>query len=281
MPPLRSVLAGAAARLEAAGVASPRVDAELLAAHVLGIRRSALLTAPDPDDDAVAALDALVVRRAAREPLQHLLGSAVLGPVEVAVGPGVFVPRPETELLFEWGVQVLRGRTAPLVVDLCTGTGALALAIAATRPDARVHAVEVDPDALTWARRNTEGTGVVLHHADVTDPAALADVTEPAPGTVDLVVANPPYVPEGTEVGPEVHHDPPRAVFAGDGGLAVVRPLVALAARLLRPGGHLGVEHDETHADAVAAVLVEAGFDQVATRDDLTGRPRFAVGTRS
>jgi release factor glutamine methyltransferase len=262
-------------------VASPRVDAELLAAHVLGVRRSGLLMAPDPTDDAVAAFDALVARRAAREPLQHLLGTAVLGPVEVAVGPGVFVPRPETELLHEWAVAVVADTPEPLVVDLCTGTGALALAVAASRPDARVHAVEVDPDALVWARRNTAGTAVVLHQADVTDPDALADVPALAPGTVDLVIANPPYVPEGTEVGPEVRHDPHRAVFAGDDGLAVVRPMVALAARLLRPGGHLGVEHDEGHADAVAAELVEAGFDQVATRDDLTGRPRFAVGLRS
>jgi release factor glutamine methyltransferase len=274
--PTRTRVADAAARLAQAGVESPRVDAELLAAHVLGVPRTRLVLAPELDDDAVAKLDALVARRAAREPLQHLVSSAVLGPVSVAVGPGVFVPRPETELLLAEAVAAVRGIGEPRIVDLCTGSGALALAIATARPDAEVHAVELDPGALAWARRNLEGSGVRLTAADVTDGATLATLE----GSVDVVVANPPYVPEGTAVAPEVDHDPHEAVFAGADGLAVIRPLATTAARLLREGGRVAVEHDESHAAAVREVLEEAGFAGVATRTDLTGRPRVAVGTR-
>jgi release factor glutamine methyltransferase len=257
-------------------VSSPRVDAELLLAHVLRVPRSRRPLAPPPDAAAVEEFDTALARRAAREPLQHIVGTAPFRTVEVAVGPGVFVPRPETELLLGEAVSALRRIGAPRVVDLCTGSGALALAIATARPDAEVHAVELDPDALAWARRNLEGSGVALTAADVTDPATLATLE----GTVDVVVANPPYVPEGTAVAPEVDHDPHDAVFAGPDGLAVIRPLAGTAARLLRPGGRVAVEHDESHAPAVREVLEGAGFTDVATRDDLAGRPRVAVGTR-
>lgn len=274
--PTRTRVAEAAGRLAAAGVESPRVDAELLAAHVLGLPRTRLVLAPDLDEDAEARLDALVARRVAREPLQHLLSSAVLGPVSVAVGPGVFVPRPETEMLLGEAAVAVRGIGEPRIVDLCTGSGALALAIATTRPDAEVHAVELDPGALAWARRNLEGSGVRLTAADVTDTATLATLE----GTVDLVVANPPYVPEGTSVPPEVDHDPHEAVFAGPDGLAVIGPLATTAARLLRDGGRVALEHDESHADRVRELLGGAGFVDVATRADLAGRPRMTVGVR-
>ena len=277
MTSTRVRVAAAAARLADAGVASPRVDAELLAAHVLGVPRTRLVLAPDLDDESSRSFDALVDRRVAREPLQHLVGSAVLGPVSVAVGPGVFVPRPETELLLTEAVAAVRGLSAPRVVDLCTGSGALALAIATARPDAEVHAVEADPDAVAWARHNLAGSGVHLAEADVTGTATLATLE----GLVDLVVANPPYVPEGTAVGPEVGHDPAGAVFAGADGLAVIRPLAATAARLLRPGGRVAVEHDESHPAEVCALLEAAGFTGVGTRSDLAGRPRAAVGTRA
>jgi release factor glutamine methyltransferase len=272
----RTRVVDATARLAEAGVESPRVDAELLAAYVLGVPRTRLVLAPELDDEAAARLDALVTRRAAREPLQHLLTSAVLGPVSVAVGPGVFVPRPETELLLTEGVAALRGLAEPRAVDLCTGSGALALALATARPDAEVHAVELDEGALAWARRNLSGSTVRLTGADVTHPDTLATLE----GIVDVVVANPPYVPEGTEVGPEVDHDPHEAVFGGPDGLAVIRPLADTAARLLRDGGRVAVEHDESHAPAVRDVLTDAGFADVTTRADLAGRPRVAVGTR-
>ncbi len=273
----RTRVAAAARRLADAGVDSPRVDAELLAAHVLGVPRTRLVLAPDLDDEASRRLDELVERRAAREPLQHLVGSAVLGPVSVAVGPGVFVPRPETELLLTEGVASLRGTAVPVVVDLCTGSGALALALAVARPDARVWAVEVDPDALAWAARNLAGSGVELVEGDVTAPATLAELD----GTVDLLVANPPYVPADTPVSAEVGHDPAQAVFAGPDGLDVIRPLARTAARLLRPGGRLAVEHDESHAAEVLTVLADAGFTDRGTRVDLVGRPRVAVATRA
>jgi release factor glutamine methyltransferase len=273
----RTLVADVAARLAAAGVASPRVDAELLAAHVLGIPRGRLLLAGPLDEAQARALDALVARRAAREPLQHLLGTAVLGPVEVAVGPGVFVPRPETETLLVAALDLLGGRAHPVVVDLCTGSGALALAVARERPDADVHAVEAEADALSWAARNLAGSGVTLHPADVTAPGVLAELD----GAVDLVTCNPPYVPEGLAVPPEVHADPRRAVFAGPDGLAVIRPVAALARRLLRAGGALALEHDDSHPAAVREVLSGAGFTDVATYPDLAGRPRVATARRS
>jgi release factor glutamine methyltransferase len=252
------------------------VDAELLLAHVLGIPRGRLLLADPPDDGQVQALDALVARRAAREPLQHLVGTAVLGRVEVAVGPGVFVPRPETETLLERALGLLTG-PAPVVVDLCTGTGALALAIAHERPGATVHAVEVDPGALPWTRRNLAGSRVELHEADVTAAGVLAELT----GVVDLVTCNPPYVPDGLAVPPEVDADPRGAVFAGPDGLAVIRPVADLAHRLLRAGGAVALEHDDSHPVAVRDVLAGAGFTGVTTHPDLAGRPRVATAHRS
>jgi len=263
--------------LATAGVASARHDAEALAAHVAGVERGRLLLAPSLDVPAAAVYGGLVARRVAREPLQHVLGTAVLGPVDVAVGPGVFVPRPETELLVEWGSAAIRDVREPLVVDLCTGSAAIALAVASARPDARVHAVDIDPAALSWARRNVDRhrAAVTLHGADVREPGLLAALA----GSVDLVLCNPPYVPDGTPVPAEVRRDPPAAVFGGADGLDVIRAVVVASARLLRPGGWVGVEHDDTHGDAVPALLRTALTDVNAHRD-LSGRPRFATARR-
>jgi len=275
----RDALDGAERALAAAGVPSPRVDAELLAAHVLRVPRARLLALGElpPDPAAHARYRELVARRVTRVPLQYLLGTAPMGPVDVAVGPGVFVPRLETELLLEWGLRALVGLTKPLVVDLCTGSGALAAGVAASRPDAEVHAVELDPDALRWAGANL-GDRVRLVEGDVTDPELLPELR----GRVDLVLANPPYVPEGTPVPPEVaDYDPPGAVFAGPDGLAVIRPLTVLAIRLLRPGGALAVEHDDSHAIAAPAVLSgHPELTDVVEHADLAGRPRFVTGSR-
>ena len=271
--------------LAAAGVASPRVDAELLAAHVVGVPRGRLVMVPLVDEPVLERYRALVARRAAREPLQHLLGTAVLGPVTVAVGPGVFTPRPETELLLEWGLKAIADVTSPLVVDLCTGSGALALAVAASRPDATVHAVEADPGALSWAARNIAahadagGTPVVLHAADVRWPDLLPELES----RVDLVLCNPPYVPDGTPVPPEVaDFDPPGAVFGGPDGLEIIRAVVTASAALLRHGGGLAIEHDDTHADAVPALLRRRRvLTDVQEHRDLAGRPRFASARRA
>jgi release factor glutamine methyltransferase len=180
-------------------------------------------------------------------------------------------------LLVDWGLARLRGLAAPTVVDLCAGTGAIALSVAQENPGARVYAVENSPAALPWLYRNA-GAEITVVEGDVTDPALLSRLD----GTVDLVLCNPPYVPDGTPVPPEVgEYDPHAAVFAGPDGLAVIRPVIARAAGLLRPRGWLGVEHDDRHRDAVPALLRAAGaYTDVADHDDLAGRPRFATARR-
>ena len=283
--PLRLALLEAERTLTAAGVPSPRVDAEVLAAHVVGVPRGRLMMAPLVDPSVVESYQRLVARRAAREPLQHVLGSAVLGPVAVAVGPGVFTPRPETELLLDWGLKALAGTPSPLVVDLCTGSGALALAVSAARPDAEVHAVEADPAALSWAGRNVSahvaagGSPVVLHAADVRWPDLLPELES----RCDLVLCNPPYVPDGTPVPPEVADwDPPGAVFGGPDGLEIIRAVVGAAAALLRHDGRLAIEHDDTHGEAVPELLRRRRvLTDVEEHRDLAGRPRYATARRT
>lgn len=281
--PLRLAILEAERMLAAAGVDSPRVDAELLAAHVLGVERSRLPLIPLVDPPVVDALHKVVRQRATRVPLQHITGWAHLGGVDVEVGPGVFIPRPETELMLEWGLSTVESKD-PVVVDLCTGSGALALAAAHRLPHASVHAVERDTTALAWARRNAEAraaagdTPITLHAGDVTAPDVLADLD----GQVDLVLCNPPYVPDGTEVQPEVaEHDPRHAVFGGPDGLEVIRHVVALAARLLKPGGHVAIEHDDTQGIIVPALLsTRRVLTDVADHRDLAWRPRFATARR-
>ncbi|HLU45168.1 MAG TPA: peptide chain release factor N(5)-glutamine methyltransferase [Natronosporangium sp.] len=278
-----ALVAEAARVLAAAGVASPRVDAELLAAHVLGVSRAQLVLMPDWDDAAKRRYRQLVAARAQRVPLQHLTGTAGFGHLELAVGPGVFVPRPETELLADWASRLVATLPGdPVVVDLASGSGALALEIAHRCPAARVVAVERSEAALVWLRRNAAARAaagdrpVTVVAADATDPAALGDLV----GQVAVVVCNPPYVPEGTPVPPEVaDHDPPEAVFAGPDGLAVIRPVVACAATLLRPGGWFGMEHDDTHGEVVPALL-RGRFTEVTDHPDLAGRPRYVTGRR-
>ncbi|WP_433556538.1 N5-glutamine methyltransferase family protein [Pseudonocardia xinjiangensis] len=282
--PLRLAILEAERTLAAAGIGSPRVDAELLAAHVVGVERGRLMLQPLVDPPVVDALRHLVERRAAREPLQHLLGTAVLGPVTVAVGPGVFTPRPETELLLEWGLHAIADIQSPLVVDLCTGSAALALGVAVSRPDAVVHAVEVDSVALTWAQRNISdhvsagGTPVTLHAADVRWTDLLLELES----HVDLVLCNPPYVPDGTPLPPEVvGWDPPDAVYGGPDGLEIIRAVIAASAGLLRYGGSLGIEHDDTHGEVVPALLRRRRvLTDVEEHLDLAGRPRFATARR-
>jgi release factor glutamine methyltransferase len=283
--PLRLAILEAERILTEAGVASPRVDAELLAAHVLGVERGRLPMVPLVDPPVVEAIGRLVAQRAERIPLQHLTGWAAMDGITVGVGPGVFIPRPETELLLEQGLKAISGVAEPVVVDLCTGSAALALAVAHARPDAVVHAVELDGRALAWARQNAEmcaqsgDAPIRLYAGDVADPELLTDLD----GTVDLVLCNPPYVPEGAVVPPEVAgHDPHQAVFAGADGLTVIRSVVAAAARLLRPGGTVIVEHDESHDESVPALFAARRvLGEVTEHNDLTGRPRFAVATRS
>lgn len=275
---VRQAVAAAADRLATAGIDSARVDAELLAAHVAGVDRGRLFIT-DPGDDFESRLSDLVDARVRRIPLQHIVGTAAFGPVTLAVGPGVFTPRPETEALLEWALAQ-RLPDAPVVVDLCTGSGALAVALARALPASTVVAVEDSPAALEYARRNVAGVQVDLRAADVTADGLLAEFD----GAVDLLVANPPYIPDGAHLDPEVaDHDPARALFGGPDGMAVIRPIVTHAVRLLRRGsGLIGIEHDDTTAAATVATFERTGaFGAVTPRRDLTGRPRFVTAVRA
>lgn len=274
MTPLREAIVAATATLARAGIDSARNDAELLAAHLAGTDRGrlALLDAPDPEF--FDRFDQAVSERARRTPLQHITGTAPFGPVLLHVGPGVFTPRPETEALLEWALAQSLPHDA-VILDLCTGSGALAIALASQRPGARVIAVDDDAVALDYAERNAANTTVRLVHGDATDAELLPELA----GSVDLVVANPPYIPAGAALEPEVvQHDPAHALFGGADGMAVIAPLVLCAAGWLKPGGLLAVEHDDTTSEATVRIIREAGgFGDVTAHRDLTGRPRFVT----
>ncbi|WP_125774389.1 peptide chain release factor N(5)-glutamine methyltransferase [Antribacter gilvus] len=287
-----SLVRRAAAELADGGVGTPRVDAELLLAHTLGVprgevRRLAILDAPLPDD-AAAAFRGLVARRAAREPLQHLTGMAPFRHLELAVGPGVFVPRPETEQVAQVAIdeaaRVAAERGSAVVVDLCTGSGAIALAVATEVPGAEVHAVELDAAAHAWAERNVAASSSATAVVRLVRGDARTALRE-LDGTVDVVVSNPPYVPPGAvPVDPEVaEHDPAVALYGlGADGLEVPRGVSAAAARLLRPGGLYVMEHAEVQAEAARDMVGAVGaFGAVETRTDLTGRPRMVVARRA
>ncbi|MBM7515493.1 peptide chain release factor N(5)-glutamine methyltransferase [Nocardioides nitrophenolicus] len=280
--PAKQLVRVAAQRLGEAGVASPEHDAAELLAHVLGTTRGALLLDPPVSADQAQRYDDLLARRAAREPLQHLLGAAWFRHVEVAVGPGVFVPRPETELLAGWAIEHAAALAAtgarPLVVDLCTGSGVIAKSIADEVPQARVHAVELDPPAHAWAERNLAGTGVELRLGD------LATAFDDLAGQVDVLVSNPPYVPlEAWEsVAVEARdHDPHLALFSGADGLDAIRVIAARGLVLLRPGGVVGVEHADAQGESAPAVFSRGGrWEEVRDHRDLAGRPRFTTARR-
>jgi release factor glutamine methyltransferase len=281
------VARAAAQRLEAAGVPSPDVDARLLVAHVLGVRPSELVIAKDLTSEQRARIDELIGARADRVPLQHLTGTTTFRHSTLQVGPGAFVPRPETEVVAGWAIDRIReiavARPDPIVVvDLCTGTGAIARAIADESKDLdlTLHAVEVDENAHAWAARNLAGTGAHLHLADVTDLDALTQVLHDVVGRIDVVVSNPPYIPSAAVPrDPEVReHDPSIALFGGEDGLDVIRAVRVAAEHLLRAGGCLVVEHGDEQGESVQRLVAAAGgWTQVADHRDLSGRDRFTT----
>jgi release factor glutamine methyltransferase len=279
---VRETLTAAAARLRAAGVESADAEARLLLAHVCGRSPGTVALLADPDEGQLSAFEQLVEQRARRVPLQHLTGRAYFRHTELEVGPGVFVPRPETEVMTGWVVDRLRELVArgsrPVVVDLCSGSGAVARSVATEVAGIRVHAVEVSEAAAAWAARNLAGTDVELHVEDMAVALHALD------GTVDVVVANPPYIPLEAygSVAPEARdHDPTVALFSGADGLDAIRTVVATAARLLRPGGLLAFEHAEVQHESAPAVVVASGaFDRVRDHPDLAGRPRFVTAAR-
>ncbi|MFT4296475.1 MAG: peptide chain release factor N(5)-glutamine methyltransferase [Micropruina sp.] len=272
-------MTSASGLLRAATRRVPDADARLLLAHALGVPTSRLLTLGAVDDEAAARFEDLLGRRATGIPVQYLTGTAPFRHVEVAVGPGVFIPRPETETMTGWALDRLaEAGESPLVVELCAGSGAISLAIADEFPTARQYAVELSEDAVGYAVRNLAGTGVELIQADMADALPELD------GTVDLVIANPPYVPLEAYDGipAEVReHEPTLALFSGADGLDAMRVLAGVAARLLRPGGWVCAEHAEVqHSSAPAVFVGHGGFDQVRDRPDLNDRPRFVTARR-
>lgn len=280
-----ALLAWASDELAAAGVPSPRSDAALLVGHVLDLGRGEVeakaLIATAVPGERVAEVVAAVERRARREPLQHILGTAAFRGLSLEVGPGVFVPRPETEIVAQYAIDALRARPVaePRAVDLGSGSGALALALATEVPTARVWAVEKTPETVPWTRRNVDRYGDGRVRVVVAD---LADALTELDGTVDVVVSNPPYVPErALPRDPEVRlYDPPEALYSGVDGLDAMRAVAATAHRLLLPGGTLVVEHGEEQGAAVRGILTDAGLRAAATHPDLLGRDRATTATR-
>jgi release factor glutamine methyltransferase len=292
--PLRDALAAAHRELTAAGLPSPSADAQALAAHVLGIGKGELarriVLGHSLDDVQAVQFGDLVRRRVDRFPLQHLTGTAPFRRLDLLVGPGVFVPRAETELTAGIAVEaaaelVSGGEPQPLVVDLCTGSGAIALAVADEVPQARVVAVELDPQAVDWARRNVErhdlSKRVEIRAGDAAraDSVVLADLA----GEADIVTANPPYIPPDAEpTEPEVRdHDPAIALYGGgDDGLATIRVVIVAAAGLLRPGGLFVMEHGDQQGRATRDLVTGPDWEQVSTQRDLAGRDRALVARR-
>ncbi len=280
---IASALEHAVAVLEGAGVPSARVDAELLVGHVLGLSRGGV-QAKVATDAALSAEDSvtiagLVERRAAREPLQHITGVAPFRSRELAVGPGVFVPRPETEQVAQYAIDALAASATPqpIGVDLGTGSGAIALAMATEVPHSFVYGVEVSPRAFVWTKQNFRG--IDNARAVFID---LAHALSELDGTVDVVISNPPYIPLGAiPRDPEVRlHDPEIALYGGDDGLDVVRQVSATALRLLHAGGTLVLEHGELQAAAIAELLTQDGWRAIAHHRDLLGRDRATTALR-
>lgn len=313
---LRDILVDAERRLQRAGVASPGVDAAELASSVLGVPRTRLFLSDAPTEEQRVRFEQLLARRLSRIPLQHLTGHAAFRRIDLEVGEGVFIPRPETELVAEAAIRHLLEcpSGSRLAVDLCSGSGAIALSLATECPQSRVHAVEMDDAAVAWTRRNADalsdevsstGSVVTIHHADAGRVADDGGPLAGLRGRVDVVVSNPPYIPEAMiPRDPEVRdHEPARALYGGRDGLDVVRDVVRTAAMLLAPGGLLVIEHADVQgveagplgvpsvvesfaADAQLSTItgVPVGdrvFSSVVDRLDLTGRPRFTLARRT
>lgn len=295
MTDVRSALIDATQRLSASGIESARTDAELLLCHVLGVSRTHLLTLSELTREQRMQFEGLLSKRMSRFPLQHLTGVAPFRYLELEIGPGALVPRPETEVVVEAAVRHLRTLPAGArVLDLCSGAAPIAIAIAAEVPQSVVIGIEKFADAQQWGRRNRAkyaariaevGSSLELVDGDVTD----ASVYTPYEQGIDVVISNPPYIPDGmVPRDPEVAmHDPKPALFGGSDGLQVIRPLLDGAARVLKPGGLLVIEHADAQGDAAgdagvpAVVRAHGAFVDVADHQDLTGRPRYTTAVRS
>jgi release factor glutamine methyltransferase len=286
-----NALSRAALLLTEAKVSSPQVDAELLLAHVLGVERNQLITINQISDEQLFDYESLVARRANRVPLQHLTGVAYFRHLELAVGPGVFVPRPETELLVDAAIKYLKTISSPrIAVDLCAGSGAIALSLALEVPGTTVHAVELSDDAFKWLTHNVVDhaakleavdSHVIVHHGNAGDQSLLSELAN----HVDALVSNPPYIPsEMIPRDPEARdHDPAIALFSGVDGLDVAREVVVVAAGLLKPGGFVGMEHADVQGESMPALFdaMPNTWTDVKDNLDYNKLPRFTTAVRS
>jgi len=279
---IRPLLADAVTRLLAAGVESPQSDARILLAHAIGAELARLPLLDEIDGDQARAFEEMIILRERRIPVQHLTGKAHFRYLDLDVGPGVFVPRPETEVMTGWAIEQLRGMITllhrPLVVELCAGSGAIAKAITTELTRVDIHAVELSENAAEYAFRNLRDTLVELHVGDMA--TALPELD----GAVDLVIANPPYIPLDAyeSVAPEARdHDPTLALFSGADGLDAIKVVARVAERLLRPAGLLAVEHADVQGESAPAVVAATrAFSAVRDHRDLAGRPRFVTAVR-
>jgi release factor glutamine methyltransferase len=288
---VKATISNATSLLTEVKVSSPQVDAELLLAHVLGVERTQLITIQEISNEQLSDFNALVARRANRVPLQHLTGIAYFRHLALAVGPGVFVPRPETELLVEAAIAHLKTIPAPRnVVDLCSGSGAIALSIALEVPGTIVLAVELSEDAVKWLAHNVVdhaaqleavGSHIFIHHGNAGDRSLLADMV----GQLDAVVTNPPYIPQDMiPRDPEARdHDPAMALFSGEDGLDVASEVAWVGADLLRPGGFFGMEHADVQGESVPALLnsMSGIWQEVKDNQDYNQLPRFTTAVRT
>ncbi len=288
---LGTALSKATTLLIEANVSSPQVDAELLLAHVVGVDRTELATVIVITDQQLLDFENLVARRANRVPLQHLTGVAYFRHLELAVGPGVFVPRPETELLVEAAIRYLKNLDSPrIAVDLCAGSGAIALSLALEVPGTTVHAVELSDDAVKWLAHNVVDyaaqleavdSHVVVHHGNAGNQSLLSDLAN----RVDAVVSNPPYIPsQMIPRDPEARdHDPAIALFSGLDGLDVAHEVVLVAANLLKPGGFIGMEHADVQGQSMPALFQDMAnvWSEITDNLDYNQLPRFTTAIRS
>lgn len=303
---LRTAVLDGERRLAAAGVPSPRVDAEILAAHVMELPRGRLLLGQRMTTAQSVRFESLLTRRMSRVPLQHLTGWAPFRDLVMSVGPGVLVPRPETEVVADSAITWLRrleGDGRRTAVDLCSGSGVIAYSIATECDRVDVIALEVDAAAQAWAQRNLprvigpaaeRDSTVLLRDGDVIDAAVEGGALEDLVGRVDVVISNPPYIPDdGVPRDPEVSiHDPAIALYGGPDGLDIVHAVVDTAMRLLRPEGLFVIEHADSQGDggpgpSVPAVLRgwqdptgRPAWVSVADHSDYAGRPRFTTALR-
>jgi release factor glutamine methyltransferase len=280
---LSEALAFASEKLSAAGVPSPQADATWLLCHILETDRSDLLTRITFDQDLAAEqLDAFLValaRREQREPLQHITGKAAFRSLELSVGPGVFIPRPETEQVVQYAIDYLRQLPMPgVAIDLGTGSGAIAIAMAIEVPQTKVYAVELSQAAFDYAAKNIEANLATVELR----LGAMQEVVSDLVGGLDVVISNPPYIPDSAiPIDPEVRDfDPELALYGGEDGLDVIRDISGIAAALLRAGGLLVLEHAESQSDAIRELLLNDGWLSVSAFQDATMRYRTITAIR-